>query len=100
MKRILMAVSPAMLDKMAACATHQDRTRSGLVREAIRQYLTKYGFWDPSALSFEPTPPPPAIVPFPTQTTQTTTEQLSATPQEQHGDTPTPIRRTAPTLLG
>lgn len=41
-KKILIALPPTMLESVDQVATNEHRTRSDLVREALRQYLERF----------------------------------------------------------
>lgn len=41
-KKVLIAMPPAMLERIDFIAQHEHRTRSDLVREALRRYLDNF----------------------------------------------------------
>lgn len=41
-KKVLIALPPAMLEQVDYIASHEHRTRSDLIREALRRYLDNF----------------------------------------------------------
>lgn len=57
-KKVLIAIAPAMLEQVDQVAEQEHRTRSDLIREALRRYLFNV---DAKKANRNPVIPPPTV---------------------------------------